>query len=198
MATCSPLRIKRKQKVSEGCEDIRLDSSGFEKCMQCGRCTASCPAAFHYDDFRPRDIMRSLSLGQTEALLKGPGIWRCGQCYSCHARCPRDNSVGAAVLALRQESIRRGLASQEIAGLARKIRENLYSCGETFLPSTLSVDPAEFGVKTFERTAENLKKRVKLGFLKDDARVERIPDGAMEEIRYIMRSTGFTEADDEK
>lgn len=168
-------------------EDVRLDKlCGYEKCVQCGRCTASCPAAFTYDDYRPRDVMRRLQLEDKGALTHL--LWRCGQCYSCAARCPRNNSVGAGILALRESAIAAGLAPKKITSAAAIIRKNLYKHGETFLPSTFDFLD-EFGPGTTRRCRDNGKKRVRLGFDRHDARAQPIPEDAMGEIRALMDMT---------
>ncbi len=168
-------------------KDIRLDSTcGYEKCMQCGRCTASCPAAFTYDDYRPRDIMRGLQLGNRDALIDL--LWRCGQCYSCAARCPRNNSVGAGLLALREAAIASGRAPASIKNIAALIRKNLYGRGETFLPGDFTF-LEEFGPRTVRRCRNNRARRVRLGFDRDDARAQPIPEHAMGEIRALLDMT---------
>jgi heterodisulfide reductase subunit C len=168
-------------------KDFRLDTAcGFEKCMQCGRCTASCPAAFKYEDYRPREVMRKLQLGDREAITSL--LWRCGQCYSCAARCPRNNSVGAGILALREAAMASGEAPAAIKAAAAVLRKNLYERGETFLPATFTFLD-EFGPRTIRRCRDNRDKRVRLGFDRDDARMRPIPEGAMREIRALMDMT---------
>jgi heterodisulfide reductase subunit C len=175
------------KKAEKAASDFRLDNiCGFEKCMQCGRCTASCPAAFLYDDYRPRDVMRKLQLGDREALTGL--IWRCGQCYSCAARCPRNNSVGSGILALREAAMAAGLAPEKIKNAAAMVRKNLYERGETFLPRTFDF-LEEFGPRTTERCKDNGDKRERLGFDRDDARAQPIPEDAMGEIRALMDMT---------
>ena len=169
--------------------DPRLGHTcGFEKCMQCGRCTASCPAAYIFDDYRPREVMRKLQLGDIGSLM--PVLWRCGQCYSCAARCPRNNSVGAGILALREAAISRGQAPENIKNVASIIRKNLYGRGETFQPYMFDFLD-EMGPRTIARCRDNRDKRVRLGFDRDDARTMPIPDDSMAEIRALMEMTGF-------
>lgn len=172
--------------------DPRLSGCGYERCLQCGRCTASCPAAYAYGDYSPRMVMNRLSMGDAGSL--GESIWKCGQCYSCKSRCPRNNSAAAAVLALREEALRRGLVPESIRRVAIALRRNLYERGETFLPGTLTKDAlAAFGPRTAMRCSGNLERRVRLGYERDDARACRIPDGSMAEIRHILEATGCRE-----
>lgn len=191
MTLQAPARI-RMEKATEGILDSRLNACGFERCMQCGRCTASCPAAYMYDDYRPRDVMRKLQLGDFKGLMQN--VWKCGQCYSCMARCPRNNSVALGVLAMREASIAMGLAPEGIIAVASMIRKNLYERGETFLPYMFNF-LNELGPRTYARCHNNDKKRVRLGFDREDARMRRIPKGSMAEIRKIMEMTGFSGCD---
>nr|WP_148266646.1 4Fe-4S dicluster domain-containing protein [Methanocella arvoryzae] len=195
MATRIPLGISRS---SNGCStDPRLSGSGYEKCMQCGRCTASCPAAYTFDDYIPRSVMSRLALGMGDSLAEA--VWRCGQCYSCRARCPRNNSVGEAVLALRERFGAEGRVPDTIKSVRSLLLNNLHSRGETFLPQMLTDKLLrEFGPATYSRCAGNIEKRARLGYEKEDARACRIPDDAMEEIRHILTATGCSDTDDQK
>jgi heterodisulfide reductase subunit C1 len=184
----NPSRVRIKRAI-QGIDDARLRACGFERCIQCGRCTASCPVAYMYEEYRPRDVMRKLQMGDTEALMQT--VWKCGQCYSCSARCPRNNSVALGVLAVREASIARGLAPEQIMSVVGMIRKNLYERGETFLPHMFNF-LGEFGSRTYARCHNNDKKRLRLGFDGEDARAQRIPEKSMTEIRRIMEMTGYS------
>ena len=72
-------------------EDIRFQE-GLRACMNCGVCTAICPAAEFYD-YDPRkivDLVQSENNEEIEKLLKSETIWYCGECMSCKTRCPRE------------------------------------------------------------------------------------------------------------
>ena len=173
-------------------KDILFKKSGFKKCIQCGHCTASCPAAYLYTDYKPRDLMRRFMLGDVYTKDLNELIWKCGQCYSCRARCPRNCKAGLGVLALQTRSVLEGNAPPEIIDISEKIKNNLYFRGETFLPSTLDIDLLnEFGEQTYNRCFDNNVKRERLGFKHDDARSVPIPEDALIEIREILRATGF-------
>jgi heterodisulfide reductase subunit C len=175
-------------------KSIIFKKSGFKKCIQCGRCTASCPAAYLYADYGPRDLMRRFMLDDiyTEELNKI--IWKCGQCYSCRARCPRNCKAGLGVLALQTKAVLKGSAPPEIMDISEKIKENLCLKGETFLPSTLDIDLLnEFGEQTYHRCRDNNMKRERLGFKTDDTRNVPVPEESLMEIREILKLTGFVE-----
>ena len=64
-------------------EDVRF-REGLKACLNCGTCTAICPAAEFYD-YQPRkivDILQTKDEEQIEALLKSDTIWYCGECMS--------------------------------------------------------------------------------------------------------------------
>jgi heterodisulfide reductase subunit C len=173
-------------------DDIGIySSSGFQKCIQCGRCSASCPAALIYDDYTPRDIMRRLMMGEVESLVNGDEIWRCGQCYSCAARCPRDNSVANAILLLRHEALSKMHPSNQIRQIEESLKSNLYDSGETIVPSILPLSLDTLGSRTRERYLGNPKRKERLGYPGDTARATPIPDNAMAEVRFLLKRTGF-------
>ena len=175
-------------------KSIIFKKSGFKKCIQCGRCTASCPAAYLHADYKPRDLMRRFMLDDIYTEELNELIWKCGQCYSCRARCPRNCKAGLGVLALQTRAVLEGNAPPEILDISEKIKRNLYSKGETFLPSTLDIDLLnEFGEQTYHRCHDNDLKRERLGFKTDDTRNVPVPEESLMEIREILKLTDFVE-----
>ena len=86
-------------------KDIRFEE-GLNACMNCGVCTAICPAAEFYD-YDPRKIVDTVQSKNDEEitkLLKSETIWYCGECMSCKTRCPRGNAPGLIIMALRSLS----------------------------------------------------------------------------------------------
>ena len=165
------IKLIKLDKKKSSMDDLRFKKSGFKKCIQCGRCTASCPAASFYPDYKPRDLMRKFTQDEFYTDEVNEIIWKCSQCYSCRARCPRNCKAGLGVLALQSHSYLSGNAPPEINRIGDKIKHNLYNKGETFLPSTLSIDiETEFGQKIYHRCLNNSKKREDLGYLSDDSR----------------------------
>ena len=64
---------------------------GVLKCVQCGMCTSTCPAARH-SEYNPRDIIERVLDGDT-SILNDDSLWNCFYCYTCHSVCPVGNSV---------------------------------------------------------------------------------------------------------
>ncbi|PKL67497.1 MAG: 4Fe-4S ferredoxin [Methanobacteriales archaeon HGW-Methanobacteriales-1] len=173
-------------------KDIRFKKSGFKKCIQCGRCTASCPAAYLFPDYKPRDLMRRFMFNEIESPEMEELIWKCGQCYSCRIRCPRNCKAGLGVLALQSDSVLKGNAPSEVLLFAQKIKENLYNKGETILPETMGVYILkELGDSYYKKFSKNILKREKLGFLKDDTHQISLSNDSLKEIRAIMELTGM-------
>ena len=97
--------------------DIRFEE-GLRACINCGTCTAICPAASFYD-YDPKKIVskvQSTSDEIIEDLLKSDAIWYCGECMSCKTRCPRGNAPGLVIMALRQLSIETGFFADSEKG----------------------------------------------------------------------------------
>lgn len=74
-------------------KDIRFEE-GLNACMNCGVCTAICPAAefYNYDPRKIVDTVQSKNDSEIKELLKSEEIWYCGECMSCKTRCPRGNA----------------------------------------------------------------------------------------------------------
>jgi heterodisulfide reductase subunit C len=113
-------------------QDI-LYQHGMNACLNCGVCTAVCPAA-EFNDYSPREVMnicQSEDYELIEELLKSDKIWYCGQCFSCKTRCPRGNSTASVVLALRRMSIRHGYFAESEKGRQQLFAKRVF--GENIL-----------------------------------------------------------------
>jgi heterodisulfide reductase subunit C1 len=121
-------------------EDIRFEE-GLKACMNCGVCTAICPAAEFYN-YDPRLIVNIVQSGdedQLRELLKSDTIWYCGQCMSCKTRCPRGNVPGFIIMALRKVSQEEGYFTESEKGrqqfaIKRTVGENILKYGYCIVP----------------------------------------------------------------
>jgi heterodisulfide reductase subunit C len=86
-------------------KDVRYHEA-LKSCINCGTCSAICPAAsfYNYDPLEIMEIVQSEDEAQLELLLKSDKIWYCGECMSCSTRCPRGNTTGLLIMALRKLS----------------------------------------------------------------------------------------------
>ena len=72
----------------------------IQRCYQCGKCSAGCPAAYAMD-LTPRQIMRALQLGLEDEVLHSTAYWLCLSCQTCSARCPREIDIARVMESLR-------------------------------------------------------------------------------------------------
>jgi heterodisulfide reductase subunit C len=89
------------EKIIRDVKNSRDD--GVLKCVQCGMCTSTCPAARH-SDYNPRDIIERVLEGD-ESIVADDCIWNCFYCYTCHRVCPVGNSVCEVNQILKQIAI---------------------------------------------------------------------------------------------
>ena len=85
---------------------------GVLKCVQCGMCTSTCPAARH-SDYNPRDIIERVLEGD-ETIIEEDCIWNCFYCYTCHSVCPVGNSVCEVNQILKQIAIENGIGYDKL------------------------------------------------------------------------------------
>ena len=115
-------------------------SEALKACMNCGICTAICPAAefFDYDPRQICDTVQRKDENAIEALLRSDIIWACGQCMSCKPRCPRGNAPGEIIQILRKYSQMLGYFHDEIRSQQRRLAETL---GNNILNTGYCVHP---------------------------------------------------------
>ena len=98
-------------------EDVRFEE-GLNACMNCGVCTAICPAAefYNYDPRKIVDLVQTGDNDEIELLLKSETIWYCGECMSCKTRCPRGNTPALVIMSLRTLSQKLGFFTESEKG----------------------------------------------------------------------------------
>ncbi|MBN2480952.1 MAG: 4Fe-4S dicluster domain-containing protein [Bacteroidales bacterium] len=123
-------------------QDIRF-TEGLTACMNCGICTAICPAAEFYD-YDPRSIVTTVQSGDEKTLkdlLESETIWYCGQCMSCKTRCPRGNCPGQVIQVLRKVSQETGAFTKSRKGrqqllIKDTVGKNILKYGYCIYPAT--------------------------------------------------------------
>lgn len=184
-------------------QDIRF-VEGLKACMNCGICTAICPAAEFYD-YDPRKLVDTVQKGdneEIEKLLRSETIWYCGECMSCKTRCPRGNTPALVVMALRTLSQKLGFFTDSEKGrqqfaIKRTVGENIFKYG--YCVATYAVRPdmhleqgpiwkyiLENTYDVYERLGGQINE---LGA----GPLRKIPDDAKEELKKIFEVTGGTE-----
>ena len=97
-----------------------ISGSNPQKCMKCGKCSASCPS-FNEMDIKPHQFVSYVNDGNIEALMASKSLGKCLSCFACVERCPRDVQPGKLIDAARQLVVRQkgqtGLSPEEIPEL---------------------------------------------------------------------------------
>lgn len=157
-------------------------------CYQCGKCTAGCPVAAVMD-VTPNQLVRALQLGHSEKAMRSDAIWECVSCQTCSTRCPKSVDCAGIMDALRELSLRRGIASsaqKRVIAFQRAFLENIRRNGrldeiELIAEFKLRALPHERSLRFLFKDAglaPQLQKRRKLHLrgekVKDRAVVRRI------------------------
>lgn len=77
-------------------------------CLDCGKCTGSCPLARVDLDYSPRRIVERVIFGEADAVLTDPHLWSCMTCGLCNDRCPSDVDFVRFIVEMRAEAFRAG------------------------------------------------------------------------------------------
>ncbi len=86
-------------------EILRISGAKPEKCMKCGKCSATCPA---YDEmeYHPHQFVSMIKNGEIEPLMKSESVYRCLTCFACVERCPRSVEPAKLIEAVRLLTVR--------------------------------------------------------------------------------------------
>ncbi len=116
-------------------KDIKASKDlGLLRCVQCGMCTSTCPAARH-SEYDPRVVIKRV-LDNDQTILSEDYIWNCFYCYNCQSICPVGNSVCEVNQILRQMAIDEDVGKRKIV--------SFMSFADSFLDVGLGVIPKEY------------------------------------------------------
>lgn len=181
-------------------QDIRFEE-GLNACMNCGVCTAICPAAefYNYDPRQIVDTVQSADNVEMEKLLKSDSIWYCGECMSCKTRCPRGNAPGLVIMALRALSQELGFFTESEKGrqqlaIKRTVGESILNSGYCVHLDMITPELHPEQGPNWEWVFENRSELVKRlgGNFKGDGPgiLRKIPEETLNELRKIFEVTG--------
>lgn len=85
-----------------------IEKTNIRQCLDCGKCSSSCPITRMNPDFSPRMTVRRILTGLEDVFLD-KGIWSCLTCGLCEERCPSNVRYVEFVRACREEANLKGI-----------------------------------------------------------------------------------------
>jgi Fe-S oxidoreductase/coenzyme F420-reducing hydrogenase delta subunit len=67
-----------------------VEKTNIKLCLECGKCSSSCPITRTNPEFSPRMTVKRILTGGEEIPVEDGGIWNCLTCGLCTERCPSD------------------------------------------------------------------------------------------------------------
>jgi len=109
----NPLRTEVDAKSSANTNTKEVISKALKKtnvqyCLECGKCSSSCPIAKVNEAYSPRRTVERYLLASEDKALSGADPWTCLTCFLCTQRCPSDVRYPEFVRACRS------IASKEV------------------------------------------------------------------------------------
>jgi heterodisulfide reductase subunit C1 len=181
-------------------KDIRF-IEGLNACINCGVCTAVCPAAA-VSDYDPRMIVDTIQHGkeeEIEALLKSDTIWFCGECLSCKTRCPRGNTPCYIVQSLRALSVETGLfieskQGQKQLAVKRTVGDHILQYGFCVYIDEIDTDmyPEQGPIwDWFKENREEILERLGASYQKlQSGTLRQISKESLDDLKRIFEETG--------
>ena len=93
---------------AEGDFQALVESTGVLNCLECGKCTASCPVARRDPRFSPRRIIETALEDLADEVETDRLLWSCLTCKMCEQRCPSGVEFCEFVRGARAEACRIG------------------------------------------------------------------------------------------
>jgi heterodisulfide reductase subunit D len=78
-------------------------------CLDCGKCTGSCPVTRVDVTYSPRSTIESVLSGHPEELINNHRLWSCLTCRLCTIHCPSNVDYSAFIVATRIEARKAGV-----------------------------------------------------------------------------------------
>jgi heterodisulfide reductase subunit C1 len=189
-------------KLREALENDLRFKEGLKACMNCGVCTAICPAAEFYN-YDPRKVVIAVQSDdeqELENMLRSETIWYCGECMSCKTRCPRGNTPGFIIMALRTLSQQTGLFTESEKGrqqlaIKRTVGENIFKYGYCAATYAVNADmhPEQGPIwKFILDNTDDVFERLGGQLNGSTGPLRKVPPEALSELKSIFDVTGGT------
>jgi heterodisulfide reductase subunit C1 len=181
-------------------QDVRF-REGLTACMNCGVCTAICPAAefYKYDPRQICNLVQTRDDEKIEELLKSETLWYCGQCMSCKTRCPRGNVPALIISVLRKISQELGFFTESEKGrqqyaIKKAIGESILNTGYCVHVDIVSpkLHPEQGPIwKWYIDNVEEVADRMGANYNKfGPGALRKIPQENLDEVKRIFDVTG--------
>jgi len=180
--------------------DFRI-KEGLRGCINCGTCTAVCPAAT-VTDYDPREVVDTVQEFKEKSLidlLKSDTIWRCGECLSCKTRCPRENVPGYVIQALRSLSVKTGMFMESDQGrkqfaIKRTVGDHILKYGYCVYIDEVNTDryPEQGPVwDWYHKNRQKVLERLGAAYQREESgALRKIPDESLHNLKKIFEETG--------
>lgn len=184
-------RVKINENTLDFAEIIMSDiksskEDGVLKCVQCGMCTSTCPAARH-SNYNPREMIERVLEGD-DSILEDEYIWNCFYCYTCHSTCPVGNSASEINQIIKQLAISKEIGFEKLIPFL--------GFGDSYLSMAIGGIPSNF----FEEIKEDVGDEwwdLKMNL--DEVRKEldlgpvSPPKEVVDEVNKLLVNCGFKE-----
>ncbi|MDY6866154.1 MAG: 4Fe-4S dicluster domain-containing protein [Halobacteriota archaeon] len=151
-----------------------LEDTKIIKCVQCGKCSASCPSGRNSRLLTRKIIMEAKS---GIDVISREELWYCTTCFVCFERCPKGVNTVDAIIELRNRAVLEGKFPEVHVGAI----EGIYDTGSG-LPlspdgirdrSMLGLDKEPEDIARNEEDFKNFQKLIKELGLLEKVGVER-------------------------
>jgi Fe-S oxidoreductase len=95
----------KKHHGGKSVEDL-LQETNVYYCLDCGKCSGSCPVSTVKADFSPRRIVESTAMEPDEKSSTDKTLWDCLTCHKCYNFCPEDVNFPLFVREQRKRALK--------------------------------------------------------------------------------------------
>jgi Fe-S oxidoreductase/coenzyme F420-reducing hydrogenase delta subunit len=81
--------------------DRIIREQGLFQCLECGKCSASCPRQLTGKEYSPRLLAHKLIAEREDESFIESSVWECLTCGLCQERCPSDVVISQLILEMR-------------------------------------------------------------------------------------------------
>ncbi len=152
------------------------EGSPIDRCIQCGTCSGTCPAA-PFMEHSPRQIIDMIRAGLRKRVLSSNTFWFCASCYQCTVRCPEGIHITDLMYALKRYALWKNMYGKHLIGpvFSQQFVKQILRTGRSYEPALASAYMFKLGLKGFlgeAKTGMKLMTKGRLPLL--PSRIKRI------------------------